>query len=68
MEYVAIDFQTANRLRRSACSIALVSVKDGKIAALSARIFCISTKKILPCMVSPKIWLRVSRIFMSCGR
>lgn len=31
MEYVAIDFQTANRLRRSACSIALVSVKDGKI-------------------------------------
>ena len=31
MEYVAIDFQTANRLRSSACSIALVSVKDGKI-------------------------------------
>lgn len=31
MEYVAIDFQTANRWRRSACSIALVTVKDGKI-------------------------------------
>ena len=31
MEYVAIDFQTANRLRSSACSIALASVKDGKI-------------------------------------
>lgn len=31
MEYVAIDFQTANRLRSSACSIGLVSVKDGKI-------------------------------------
>ena len=31
MEYVAIDFQTANRLRSSACSIALVSVKDGQI-------------------------------------
>ena len=31
MEYVAIDFQTANRWHRSACSIALVTVKDGKI-------------------------------------
>ena len=31
MEYVAIDFQTANRWHKSACSIALVTVKDGKI-------------------------------------
>ena len=31
MEYVAIDFQTANRLRVSACSIALVTVRDGEI-------------------------------------
>ena len=31
MEYVAIDFQTANRLRCSACSIALVTVRDGEI-------------------------------------
>lgn len=31
MEYVAIDFQTANELRASACSIGLVTVKDGKV-------------------------------------
>lgn len=31
MEYVAIDFQTANRWHKSACSVALVTVKDGKI-------------------------------------
>lgn len=31
MEYVAIDFQTANELRASACSIGLVTVKDGEI-------------------------------------
>ncbi len=28
MEYVAIDFQTANRWHKSACSVALVTVKD----------------------------------------
>lgn len=31
MEYVAIDFQTANELRASACSVALVTVKDGEV-------------------------------------
>lgn len=31
MEYVAIDFQTANRWHKSACSVALATVKDGKI-------------------------------------
>lgn len=31
MEYVAIDFQTANELRASACSIGLVTVRDGEI-------------------------------------
>mgnify|MGYP000254107059 CR=1 FL=1 len=31
MEYVAIDFQTANKWHKSACSVALVTVKDGKI-------------------------------------
>lgn len=31
MEYVVIDFQTANELRSSACEVALVTVKDGKI-------------------------------------
>lgn len=31
MEYVAIDFQTANESRASACSIGLVTVKDGEI-------------------------------------
>ena len=31
MEYVAIDFQTANRWHKSACSVALVTVTDGKI-------------------------------------
>lgn len=31
MEFVAIDFETANANRASACSIGLVTVKDGKI-------------------------------------
>lgn len=31
MEYVAIDFQTANKWHKSACSVALATVKDGKI-------------------------------------
>ena len=60
MEYVAIDFQTANRWHKSACSVALVTVKDGKIidtfTVLSVPVFCISTKKIRLCMVSQKRW------------
>ena len=31
MEFVAIDFETANRNSDSACSIGLVTFKDGKI-------------------------------------
>ena len=31
MEFVAIDFETANRSSDSACSIGLVTVKDGVI-------------------------------------
>lgn len=31
MEFVAIDFETANACRSSACSIGLVTVKNGKI-------------------------------------
>ena len=31
MEYEAIDFQSATRWHNSACSVALVTVKDGKI-------------------------------------
>lgn len=31
MEFVALDFETANRSRSSACSIGLVTVKDGRI-------------------------------------
>lgn len=31
MEFVALDFETANKSRNSACSIGLVTVKDGRI-------------------------------------
>lgn len=31
MNFVAIDFETANQYRNSACSVAVVEVKDGKI-------------------------------------
>lgn len=40
MEYVAIDFQTANRLRVSACAIALVTVKDGQIVDSFYSLIC----------------------------
>ena len=33
MEFVAIDFETANRNSNSACSIGLVTFKDGKIVS-----------------------------------
>ena len=32
MEFTAIDFETANASRDSACAIGLVTVKDGVIA------------------------------------
>ena len=31
MDFVAIDFETANSLRTSVCSIGIVQVKNGKI-------------------------------------
>lgn len=31
MEFTAIDFETANASRDSACAIGLVTVKDGRI-------------------------------------
>jgi DNA polymerase III epsilon subunit-like protein len=31
LNFVALDFETANAYRRSACSIGMVKVEDGKI-------------------------------------
>ena len=31
MNFVAIDFETANQYRNSACSVAVVEVKNGEI-------------------------------------
>ncbi|MBE1555343.1 hypothetical protein [Sporosarcina limicola] len=31
MDFVAIDFETANSLRSSVCSVGIVQVKNGKI-------------------------------------
>lgn len=38
MNFVAIDFETANRYRTSACSMALVTVIDGKITDTAYRL------------------------------
>ena len=31
MDFIAIDFETANNLRSSVCSVGIVQVKNGKI-------------------------------------
>ena len=34
MEFVALDFETANASRNSACSIGLVTLKDGRVGRI----------------------------------
>ncbi len=36
--FVALDFETANRFRHSACAISIVTVKSGKVSDVYARL------------------------------
>lgn len=31
LDFVALDFETANKFKNSACSLAVITVKDGQI-------------------------------------
>ena len=61
LDFVALDFETANKFKNSACSLAVITVKDGQI-----------TKKAYslikpPFMVSNRRMFFMKRPLISCG-
>ena len=42
LDFVALDFETANKFKNSACSLAVITVKDGQITKKAYSLITVS--------------------------
>ena len=61
MNFVAIDFETANNARDSACSVGLVKVVNGEIADTAVRLIRPPTREFLYTYVHGLAWKDVAK-------
>lgn len=61
MNFVAIDFETANNSRTSACAIGMVSVRDGAIVASAVRLIRPPSQEFLFTYIHGIRWADVAR-------
>ena len=60
MNFVAIDFETANNARDSACSVGLVKVANGEIVATAMRLIRPPTRQFLFTYIHGLAWKHVA--------